>query len=285
MQKRLIVLLTALFMLTGSALGEYRWGGEFPAVPEQLMSGYTVTANPEVKNLADKALEALQFPQTGINWEGETFFAQDRPEESGERATLRYNDRGDLHYSKDTQARQDNDPSDALAQSIAFAEKVLGKDARLQTMPRIGWYYEESGMPMRSIYDFVWPLMTPEGVPVSDKSLTVTWSNGLVSSLNLWDGLLTPAGENRKDYPCADAVKALARLNEIAGKGESTTLDDPNDLLEQVYLAYTPVFSQEGTYTPAWAFQLRDANSYQQKATVFIDLATGKLYDGRRILE
>lgn len=285
MQKRLIVLLTALLMLNGSALSEYRWGGEFPTVPEELMSGYTVEKNPEVKNLADKALEALGFPQSGINWEGETFFAQDRPEDTGERATLRYNDRGDLHYSKDTQARQDTDPNEALMQSIAFAEKVLGKDARLQTMPRIGWYYEESGMPMRSIYDFVWPLMTPEGVPVSDKSLTVTYSNGLVISLNLWDGILTPAGENRKDYSYANAVKALARLNEIAGKGESTTLDDPNDLLEQMYLAYTPVFSQEGIYTPAWAFQLRDAKSYQSKAVVFVELATGKVYDGRRIIE
>ena len=285
MQKRLIVLLTALLMLTGSALSEYRWGGEFPTVPEQLMSGYTVTANPEVKNLADKALEALGFPQSGINWEGETFFAQDRPEDTGERATLRYNDWGDLHYSKDTQARQDNDPNDALMQSIAFAEKVLGKDARLQTMPRIGWYYEESGMPMRSIYDFVWPLMTPEGVPLADKSLTVTYSNGLVTSLNLWDGLLTPAGENRKDYSYADAVKALARLNEVAGAGASATLDDPNDLLEQMYLAYTPVFSREGIYTPAWAFQLRDAKKYQSKAVVFVELATGKVYDGRRIIE
>lgn len=285
MQKRLIVLLTALFMLTGSALGEYRWGGEFPTAPEQMMSGYTVTANPEVKNLADKALEALQFPQNGIDWEGETFFAQDRPEESGERATLRYNNRGDLHYSKDTQARQETDPNEALMQSIAFGEKVLGKDARLQTMPRIGWYYEESGQLMTSTYDFVWPLMTPEGVPLADKSLTVTYSNGLVSSLHLWDGLLIPAGESWKDYPYADAAKALARLNEAAGKGESTTLDDPNDLLEQVYLVYTPVFSQEGTYTPAWAFQLRDAKSYQSKAVVFVELATGKVYDGRRIIE
>ncbi|MBQ8537879.1 MAG: hypothetical protein IJ461_10815 [Clostridia bacterium] len=285
MKKRMIVLLATLLLISGSALGEYRWAGEFPAAPQQLTPGYTVSVNPQVKAMAEQALGILGFPQSGIEWEGEELFAQDRPEDTGERATLRYNKRGDLHYAKDSQARQTTDPNEALAQSVAFAEKLLGSRKYMPQMPRIGWYYEQSGQLMTSIYDFIWPLKTPEGVPLSDKSLTVTYANGLVSALHLWDGILTPVEGEQSNAPYQDASAALARLNEIASRQESTTLDDPNDLLESIYLTYTPVFSQEGTYTPAWAFQLRDANSYQQKATAFVELATGKVYDGRRILE
>jgi len=284
MVRKFLTIVCALLMLTGSALGEYGWDREFPTAPENLTSGYTVEFNPQIRHLAEEALKTLDFPASGISWKDGELFAQDRPEDTGERATLRYNSRGELHYSKDTQTRKESDPNDALRESVAFAGRLLGDDRYLQGIPRIDWYYSEEGHLMTNIYDFVWPMLTTEGVPVETKSLTVTYSNGLVSSLHLWDGILTPA-DIQTTYPYRDAQMALDHLNKVALSAEhSSTLDDPADVLERLYLAYTSVFSQDGIYTPAWAFKLRDANSHQPKATVFVELSTGRVYDGRRIL-
>lgn len=272
-------------LLGSAALAEYRWEGEYPAAAANLPNAYTVAANPRVKALAEHALKALAFPQSGISWEDGELWAQDRPEDTGERATLRYNSRGDLHYNKDTQAHVNSDPNDALQASLAFGEKALGTAEYMYGMPHIVWYYEEDGQLLTHIYEFVWPILTPEGVPVMGQSLSITYANGLVSRVDLWDALLTVA-EGATAYPFADSQKALNQLNAAAvGEMHSSALDDPNDKLERIYLTYTPVFGTEDQYTLAWAFEFRDARSHQLKQPVFVEVATGRVHDGRRILE
>lgn len=274
--------LALLLGVSAAAQAELTWSGEFPAAPENMTGAYTAQKNPQLTALAEHALGVLGIAQEDVSRKEDSIFAAIGEEESGERTTLRCDGDG-LHYARDTRAAQTPvDVEEALAQVKAFAEALLGTDAYTSASVRVEPYYDESGVLNENMVDFVWDKQTEQGVAVHDLRLSATYAQGRVTALHLWDAQLA-AAESTADYACTTAQDALAHLNyaiaHIAPAHTCTSFDDPNDALTEVYPVYTQVFSQDGLYTPAWAFVRRDAENNWRKSPVLVDWITGDVWD------
>lgn len=283
MRKTVLVLgMMLLLCRTTMARAELVWNEPFPETPADMVCAYAAQANPAIADMAEHALAVLQIAPEDINRGEDSFFAWIGEEDSGERTTLRY-DVSSLHYAQDTKdADQPVDAQAAIEETAAFVQTLLGTDTYVSEDARMERYYDDTGVLLPWIVDFVWDKRTEQGIAVHDLKLTATYSHGRVTALHLWDASLAPA-QATAEYRCPSARQALERLNfaiaHIDPAHACTSFDDPADPLVALYPVYTQVFSADGLYTPAWAFVRRDAQKNWLKSPVLVDMITGDVWD------